>query len=158
MSKSTFTKHIETKVLTTCFYFIWSFFKKQIRGLELISLPYFLHVFWRKIFTFYIGWLSLLFEISGNMFIVTVCTPVSDVINFDCLITRCFLAEPKKSEQICKYLKKEKNIFIEVNKTNFLECKSSTLKYLKRYGESLLSVHSTELSFVCFMCLLHVYV
>ena len=43
------SKYIETRLHTTCIYLIWSFFKKQ-RGLGLISLPYFLHNFWRKIF------------------------------------------------------------------------------------------------------------
>ena len=52
-SKSRTTKYIATKVLTTCFYFIWSFSKKQ-RGLELASLPWFQHDFWRnKFFTLY---------------------------------------------------------------------------------------------------------
>ena len=53
-------------------------FKKTKRGLELISLPLFLYVFWRKIFILlysiawpnFIIWLVLLREILGNMCIV----------------------------------------------------------------------------------------
>ena len=52
--------------------------KKKKRGLELISLPHFLHYFWRKIFLLvhsitgqnFIVWLHLLREILGNMCIV----------------------------------------------------------------------------------------
>ena len=42
-------KYIKNKMLTSCFYQISSFFKKW-RGLELVSLPHFLHDFWRKVF------------------------------------------------------------------------------------------------------------
>ena len=42
------SKLIETKMQTPCFYFIYSYFKKQ-KGLELVSLSHFLHNFWRKI-------------------------------------------------------------------------------------------------------------
>ena len=41
-------KYIKTKLQTTCFHFILSFFKKIKRGLELVSLPHFRHNFWRK--------------------------------------------------------------------------------------------------------------
>ena len=65
-------------------------FQKIKRGLELISLPQFLHNFWRKLFLFlysinwpnFIVWLSLLCEILGNMFIKIVYKPGCDVINF----------------------------------------------------------------------------
>ena len=40
-------KHIEAKLLITCFYLIQSFFKK-------VSLPHFLHDFWRKCFSRFI--------------------------------------------------------------------------------------------------------
>ena len=65
-------------------------FKKQ-GGLELVTLPHFLHNFWRKVFILlcsinwrnFIVWLLLLCEILGNMCIGIVCKPVCDVINFD---------------------------------------------------------------------------
>ena len=53
------------------------------RGLELVSLPYFLHKFWRKIWLYNLScysllidhflWLILLLEILGNMSTVIVC-------------------------------------------------------------------------------------
>ena len=43
------SRYIETKLQTTCFYFILSIFKRK-RGLELVSLSHFLHNFLRKIF------------------------------------------------------------------------------------------------------------
>ena len=56
------------------------------RGLKLVSLIYFLHNFWRKIFftlhsiiwSNFIVWLSLLFEILWNMCFVTICFPIYD--------------------------------------------------------------------------------
>ena len=48
------SKYIETKLQTTCFYFLQSFFRKQKRSLELVSLSHFLHDFWRKTFSCYI--------------------------------------------------------------------------------------------------------
>ena len=45
------SKYIETKLQSGCFYLILSIFNKK-RDLELVSLPYFLHNFWRKIFLF----------------------------------------------------------------------------------------------------------
>ena len=67
-------KYIETKLQTTCFYLIWSFFKKIKRDLELVSLPHFLHCFWRKMglilcainWPNFIFWLHLL-PVLGNM-------------------------------------------------------------------------------------------
>ena len=54
--------------------------KKKKWDLKLVSLPHFLHGFWRKIFlTLYfnwanfIPWLHLLLEILGNMFLVIIC-------------------------------------------------------------------------------------
>ena len=46
-------KYIQTKVLTTCFNSILSFFKKTEGGLEMVFLPYCLPEFWRKIFLTY---------------------------------------------------------------------------------------------------------
>ena len=39
------SKYNETKLQTTCFYLILSFFFKKIRGLELVYLPHFPHNF-----------------------------------------------------------------------------------------------------------------
>ena len=66
-------------------------FQKIKRGLELVSLPHFLHNFWRKIFLLlysinwpnFIVWLPLLCEILGNMCIAIVCKPGCDVMNFE---------------------------------------------------------------------------
>ena len=41
---------IGTKLQTSCIYLIWNFKKKKKRGVELVSLPHFIHDFWRKIF------------------------------------------------------------------------------------------------------------
>ena len=73
-------KHIETKMQTTCFYLIKSFFKKIKRDLELVFLPHFWHDFWRKTFflLYSITWpnfivcLPLLRKIFGNMPILIV--------------------------------------------------------------------------------------
>ena len=61
------------------------------RGLELVSLPHFLHDSWRRIFLLlyyinwpnFIDWLPLLSEILGNISIAVVCWPVYDIINFE---------------------------------------------------------------------------
>ena len=92
------SKYFETKVQITCFHLILTFFKK--RGLELVSLPHFLHNFWRKIFLFLysIKWqnfivsLPLLCEISGNMSIKIVYKPGCDVTNF--AVNLIFLIKP----------------------------------------------------------------
>ena len=76
-----------------------AFLKKQ-RGLELVSLPHFLHDFWRTIIILlysinwpsFIVWLPLLREILSNMCIAIVCWPVCDVINFE--INLIFLINP----------------------------------------------------------------
>ena len=54
------SKYIETKLETSCFYLILSIFSKIKRSLELVSLPHFLHNFWRKMFLplHYINWRS----------------------------------------------------------------------------------------------------
>ena len=70
------------------------------RGLVLVSLPHFLHKFWRKIFILlysmnwpnFIAWLPLLCEILGNMCIAIVCKPGSDVMNFE--VNLIFLKKP----------------------------------------------------------------
>ena len=84
-------KYIDTKLQSNWFHLILSFFKKIKRGLELCTLPHFLHNFWRKIFILlrsvnrpnFIVWLSLLCEILGNMCIGIVCKPGCDVMDFE---------------------------------------------------------------------------
>ena len=82
-------------------------FWKTKRGLELVSLPHFLHNFWRKIFLLLysinwpnvIVWLLLLCEIFGNMCIAFVCKQSCDVMNFEInlifLIRLLFLHDQK---------------------------------------------------------------
>ena len=72
-------------------YIYIKFFQKTKSGLELVSLPYFLHNVWRKIFIMlysmnwpnFIAWLPLFLKISGNMYIAIFYFPVCDVINFE---------------------------------------------------------------------------
>ena len=82
--------YIKTKLQTTCFHLILNFFKKW-KGLELVSLPHFLHNLWRKIFILLysinwpncIVWLPLLCGILDNICIAIVCKPDCDVMNFE---------------------------------------------------------------------------
>ena len=81
-------KYAETKLQTTCFHLI-SFFRKQ-RGLELVSLPRFLHNFWRNIILLcsiiwpnFIVCLPLLCEILDNTCTAIVCKPSCHVMNFE---------------------------------------------------------------------------
>ena len=75
-------------------------FKKIKRDLELVSLSYFSHNFWIKIFLLlyssnwpnFIVWLSLLSELLVNMCIVIVCKPGCDVMNFE--VNFIFLIKP----------------------------------------------------------------
>ena len=93
------SKYIETKLQTTCFSVIMLFYKIK-RGLELVSLPHFVHNFWRKIFILlysinpssFIVWLPLLREILGDMCIVIVWKPDCDVMTFEVNLT--FLIKP----------------------------------------------------------------
>ena len=101
-------------------------FKKQTkRGLELVSLPHLKHDFWGKIILTsffikwlnFIAWLTLLLEILGNMCTAIICCPVCDVINFQTnlsLLIKPFFLINKKSKQIYKYLKNEKNFQHEI--------------------------------------------
>ena len=128
------------------------FFKKTKGCLELVSLAHFLHGFWRKIFFLLysitwpnlIGWLLLLRKILGSICIVIVCSTGCAVINFEInlifLIKALFLYD-QKSTQKFKNLENEKSfynkinsifhhfskVFIEANKTTFLEDESPTL-------------------------------
>ena len=81
-------------------------FQKK-KGVELVSLPHFLHNFWRKIFLSlyfinslsFIVWLPLLREILGNMCIVIVYQPGCEVMHFEVnlifLIKSFFLHDQK---------------------------------------------------------------
>ena len=77
-------------------------FLKKTRGFELVFLALFLLDFWRKIFlllssitwTNFIAWLPLLHEILGNMWIVIVCWPGCDIIDFKINLT--FLIKPSR--------------------------------------------------------------
>ena len=82
-------KYVETKLHLTCFPLILSFSKnKEVR--KPVSLPYFLHNFWRKIllllysknWTNFIVWFPLLSAILGNMCIAIVYKPRCNVMNF----------------------------------------------------------------------------
>ena len=101
------SKYVETKLQTNCFYLILSLFEKVKRGLELVSLPHFLHNVLRKIFILlysinwplFIVWLSLHCAILGNIHIIIVCKPGCDVMNFEVnlifLIKSFFLHDQK---------------------------------------------------------------
>ena len=104
--------NIKTEVLTSCFCPIQSFFKKQKSSLELVSLPHFLHDFWREMFLrLYfinwpkcIAWLPFFLEILDNMCIVIICCPACDVINFEInhnFPIKPFFYETKKSGRKC---------------------------------------------------------
>ena len=108
-SRFTKPKYIKAKVLTITFTLCKAFLKRK-RGLELVSLPHFLHDFWRKIFLMlyfinwpsFIAWFLLLLEMWGNICIVSICCPVYHVTNFE--INRSFDIKPffyitKKSGQ-----------------------------------------------------------
>ena len=64
----------------------------------------------------FIAWLPLPLEIFGNIFILVICCPVCEVINF--VINFSFVIKPlfcitKKSKQKCKYLKSGKSFWLE---------------------------------------------
>ena len=87
-----------------------AFFLKK-RCLELVSLAHFLHDIWRKTFLLLpsitwpnlIAWLPLLHEILDNMYIVIVCWPGCDIINFEInlifLIKQFFYIWPKSQDK-----------------------------------------------------------
>ena len=63
--------------------------KKQ-KEMLLVSLPHFLHDYWRKYFLLYSFtrpnynvWLPLLHEMLGNMYMIILCLPSCDIINFE---------------------------------------------------------------------------
>ena len=87
-----------------------AFLKNQKRGLELVSMIYFLHDFEEKCFLRYILLtdqvsLPLVLEILGDMCIVIICCPDCNVINFGInlnFLIRPFFFITKKSRQKCK--------------------------------------------------------
>ena len=95
------------------------------RDLELVPLSHFLHYSWTKIYlTLYlinwpnfIAWLPLLLEIMDNTFIVVICCPGCDAINFEINLT--FL-----SSRSSKKLKSQKKLKISREQKE-LEIKSS---------------------------------
>ena len=102
--------------------FIFCFLKKK-RSLKPVSLPHFLHNFWRRMFftsysinwQYSITWLRLLLEILGNKCIVMIWCPVCEVINFEINLSsliKPFSYMTKKSEQKCKYPQNKKKFFI----------------------------------------------
>ena len=97
---------------------LYKAFSKNKKSLEIVTLPHFLHEFWRKIFLmlYSINWpnfvllLHLLLKIFGSMCIVVICLAVCDVIS----LKLTFLIKPfsyitKRPRQKFKYLKKEKS-------------------------------------------------
>ena len=75
-------QNIKTKVLTTCFYFIWSFFENQKEVWDLI----FCRIFEQKYFSWYIliVWLPLLLDfVNYNCFLSSLC----NVINFEIFLS-----------------------------------------------------------------------
>ena len=119
-------------------------FKKSKRSLELVTLLYFLHNFWRKIFLLLysmkwpnsIVWLTLPCQILDNICIVIVFWLGFDHINFAVnfiFLTKPFFLHDQKVSTKYKYLENEKSFwrwnkkhfstllkaFIEANKTNF---------------------------------------
>ena len=87
-------------------------FYKTKRGLEPVSLPHFLHHFWRKTFLLLysiawpncIVWLPLVREISSNLCIAIVFQPDCDAIHFEIslifLIRRFFLYGQKLNRKL----------------------------------------------------------
>ena len=98
---------------------LWRYIKLFLkkRDLELVSLPNFVHAFWRKIFFLLssvnwpnvIAWLHLPLEILGHMCIGITLLPVCDVTNFE--INLSFLIKPF----LCKTKKVRRNVYISYN-------------------------------------------
>ena len=115
---SLFLLHVQVEV-QICFYLNIKLFLKTKIGFELVSLPHFLHEFWRKIFlTLYfinwpnfIVWLSLLLEMLGNMSNKIVCFPGFDLnilkINLNFFLKLFF--DMTKGGQKLNHLKNDKN-------------------------------------------------
>ena len=131
-------------------------------GLGLVIPPHFTYDFSRKVFLFlystnwpnFTVWLLLVLEILSKIFVVIICYPVCDFINFE--ISLSFLMNPifniiKNSGQ--KWLKNEKSLyheirsifhhfwsgFIEANKSNFFGRWEYDFKYIRRERSCLIS-------------------
>ena len=113
------------------------------RVLELVSLPHFLHDFWREIFLLlysinwpnFIFWLLLLREILGNLSIVIICWLVCDVIDFEInliFLTKPFLQWPKNQDKNLNFLWMKRAFKIKY-KTVFIIFKVLSLKQMKNY-------------------------
>ena len=88
--------------------YIKLFFKRKKWGLELVSLPHFLHYFWRKIFLTlcfinwpnFTAWLPLHIEILGNMCIVIICGVINFENNHSFLIKQYFYITKNRDKNI----------------------------------------------------------
>ena len=109
------SKYTKTKLQSTSFHLVLSFFKKW-RGLELVTLPHFRIIFEKKIFLLcsiiwpnFIVWLALLCEILGNMCIGIVCKSGCDLMKLILYFSSsCFSYMTKISWQKLKYLRTKK--------------------------------------------------
>ena len=131
---------METKVLTTCFYFIWSFPRKQKRDLKPVPLPHFLHDFWRHIlFSLYsVNWPYFIADrvyffrylaiYLLQLFVIQFVTSQIDlsfVIKLFSYITKTFRTKYKyqKRKELLRWNKTHYSWFlkgfVEVNITNF---------------------------------------
>ena len=92
------------------------------KGLKLVFLPHLVYEFWRKMFVILysikppniLAWLPLLLDILGNVWIVIICFPVSDTIDFEIslsILIKTFTYMIKKSEQIFKYFQNDQSFF-----------------------------------------------
>ena len=126
-----------------------SFFLNIKTGLELVSLPHFLHNFWRKIFFLlysinwphFIAWLPLLCEILGNMFIAIVCKSRCDVmVDFKVNLTNqaIFPTWPKSRDKSLNMLRTKRAFRMKL-KTFFIIFKELSIKQITQIfleGES----------------------
>ena len=78
------SKYSETKLQTSCFHIKQSFFKKQKDVWNFVSLPHFLHNFWRKIFFFVIFYQQTKFHclVAFNSW------DIVQYVYYNCLLTR----------------------------------------------------------------------
>ena len=114
----------------------------KLKGLELVSLPHFLHNFWREIFLllYSINWsnfivlLPVLCEVFGNMCIAIVCKPGCGVRNFGVnliFIIKLFFLHDQKVVTKTKITWEPKE-FLTWNKkyfSSFLKGSQSSKKY-----------------------------
>ena len=129
MSMSRTTKMYWKDHTDNLFLILIMLFEKTKRGLEPVSLPWFVHDFWRNIFlTLYfinlpnfITWLSLLYDILGNKCLIVNCRPVCDVIKFEInhsFLTKSFLTTTQE---------KINNIFVIFKRLSLKQIKPTFL-------------------------------